>query len=101
MKLVQSISLKLVGGVNVPLRLNPTTMTRTSFSCAPAGLFTLMLFPFSTIAVSTERNQIGVWRLTTAVMVQVRAVAGGFSVVVFVAPAAAASGVAVPAAAVV
>src|SRR5437667_12654342 len=56
-----------------------------------------MLFPFSTVAVAVERNQIGVWRLTTAVMVQVRAVAGGFSVIVFVAPTAEASDVAVSA----
>src|SRR5438552_17222230 len=97
MKLVQSISVKLLGGVNVPLRLNPTTMTRTSFSCAPAGLFTLMLFPFSTVAVAVERNQIGPCFFTAAVTVQVRAVAGGFSVIVFVAPTADASDVAVSA----
>src|SRR5207244_13179490 len=97
MQLVQSISVKLLGGVNVPLRLHPPTMTRTSFSCAPAGLFTLMLFPFSTIAVAVERNQIGVCRLTAAVTVHVRAAVGGFSVIVFATPTADGTEVAVSA----
>src|SRR5207245_1287002 len=88
MKLVQSKSVKPVGEVNVPLRLNPTTMTRTSFCCVLEGWFTLMLRPLSTVLVATERNQIGLCFFTARVTVHVRAVAGGFNVIVFVTPTA-------------
>src|SRR5207237_6207337 len=72
MKLVQSISVNSVGGVNVPLRLNPTTMTRTSFSCAPSGLFTLKLVPLSTVAAAVERSQIRLGLVTAPCTLRVR-----------------------------